>query len=124
MKKFLLVLLLNSAFCIFNFSFSQNPLVKQWDYRYGGKENDELTAFQQTADGGYILGGYSTSGVSGNKTQPSRGGIDYWIVKTDANGILQWEKTFGGSGPDILTSIQQTTDHGYILGGYSLSPVS
>ena len=122
MKKYFLLLFSNCALCIVHCAFAQNPLVKQWDARFGGKQNDELFSFQQTADRGYILGGYSLSGISGNKTQPSQGGMDYWIVKTDGSGILEWEATFGGSDDDILTSLFQTSDHGYILGGYSLSP--
>ena len=42
---------------------------------------------QQTSDGGYILGGHSRSGISGDKSGLSQGGADYWIVKTDANGV-------------------------------------
>jgi hypothetical protein len=102
-------------------SFSQNPLVKQWDYRFGGTGNDDLYSLQQTSDGGYILGGRSYSGISGDKTQPSWGGWDYWIVKIDSFGVKQWDKRFGGTGDDELFSLQQTTDGGYILGGSSLS---
>ena len=57
MKK--IILLIHFTFCILNFSFSQNPLVKQWDFRFGGNYDDKLQSFQQTSDGGYILGGFS-----------------------------------------------------------------
>ncbi len=43
--------------------FAQSPLPKQWDYRFGGTSDDELNSPQQTNDGGYILGGYSSSGI-------------------------------------------------------------
>jgi hypothetical protein len=98
--------------------------VKQWDARFGGRFDDILYSLQQTADGGYILGGYSSSGISGDKTQASQGGYDYWIVKTDAGGVKQWDARFGGSGNDYLHSLQQTADGGYILGGYSNSGIS
>src|SRR4051812_39847976 len=70
----------------FHFSYSQNPLVKQWDYRYGGTYTEQLSSFQQTYDGGYILGGYTVSGISGNKTQACFGSSDFWIVKIDSLG--------------------------------------
>ena len=55
---------------IFNqFSFSQNPLVKQWDKRFGGAIDDLISYYQQTTDGGYILGGSTNSGIGGDKTQ-------------------------------------------------------
>jgi len=97
---------------------------KQWDKRFGGIYEDQLTAVIQTSDGGYLLGGYSYSGVSGDKSEPSRGSADYWIVKTDSSGSKQWDKRFGGIYNDQLYSIRQTTDGGYLLGGYSWSPVS
>ncbi len=96
----------------------------QWQKTIGGSVNDRLTEAQQTADGGYILAGFSDSNISGEKTENSRGGSDYWIVKTDATGNIQWQKTIGGNSYDELKSIQQTTDGGYILGGYSESNIS
>ena len=97
---------------------------KQWDQSYGGSGSDQLISLQQTSDGGYILGGLSNSGISGNKTNASFGDYDYWLVKVDANGTKQWEKEFGGSGDDELNSVQQTADGGYVLGGLSSSGVS
>ena len=104
-----------------------NPLsvpVKQWDARFGGNGHDRLYSMQQTSDGGYILGGYSYSGISGDKTQVLQGGNDYWIVKVNTNGVKEWDANFGGSGFDLLYSLQQTSDGGYILGGYSNSGIS
>jgi len=93
----------------------------QFDKTIGGNGNDDLTAIQQTSDGGYILGGYSFSSKSGNKSENGRGFADYWVVKLDGNGNFQWDKTVGGDDEDFFTSLQQTTDGGYILGGYSFS---
>src|SRR3989442_1676060 len=94
--------ILYSAFFILNSAFSQNPLVKQWDYDYGGNKSEWLYAFQPTIDGGFILGGFSTSGISGDKTQPNWDttlfSSDYWIIKLDALGKKQWDKRFGGIG--------------------------
>jgi hypothetical protein len=97
---------------------------KQWDKTYGGDISDYGTSLQQTKDGGYILGGYSFSGVSGDKTGASRGSFDYWVVKLDAAGNKQWDKTYGGDGFDYLSSLDQTRDGGYILGGRSASGIS
>jgi hypothetical protein len=106
------------------FATAQPLPVMQWDARFGGSDNDYLSSLQQTSDGGYILGGFSFSGISGDKTQASQGNDDYWIVKTDANGTKQGDARFGGSDNDYLSSLQQTADGGYILGGYSASGIS
>ena len=58
--------------------------IKQWDKTFGGNGFDGLTCLQQTTDGGYILGGFTASSIGGDKTQPSRGDDDYWLVKLGA----------------------------------------
>src|ERR1051326_8398078 len=113
MKYFLLGLLLIS-----HFSFAQNPLVKQWDYRYGGTYGDILNTLKQTTDRGFILGGYSNSDSSGDKSQvnwdTTLGSNDYWIVKIDSLGNKKWDKRFGGKKDDLLSAIVQTIDSGYL----------
>ena len=99
-------------------------MVKKWDKRFGGTDSDVFNRFQQTKDGGYILGGYSGSGISGDKTQNAWGNYDYWIVKIDSVGNKMWDKRFGGTGGDFLTSLQQTADGGFMLGGSSVSGIS
>ena len=98
--------------------------IKQWDKGFGGTSYDHLRFIHQTTDGGYILGGNSSSGISGDKTQSNWGVTDYWIVKIDSLGIKQWDKDFGGTLGEVLFSIEQTADGGYILGGYSKSDMS
>jgi hypothetical protein len=93
----------------------------QWDKTIGGRNNDHLTSLQETSEGGYILGGYSFSNISGEKTENGRGRGDYWVVKLNDCGKVQWDKTIGGNNYDYLTTLQQTMDGGYILGGYSAS---
>jgi hypothetical protein len=95
-----------------------------WDKTFGGSSEDKLLDFTQTSDGGYIIGGLSQSGISGDKTQATRGGTDYWIVKTDAAGNKIWDKTFGGIYFDGIGGIAETFDGGYILAGDSFSPIS
>jgi hypothetical protein len=94
---------------------------KEWDKTVGGIERDILVALQPAADGGYVLAGYSSSGVSSDKTESIRGSFDYWAVKLDAAGTKEWDRTFGGSKTEILMALELTSDGGYILGGYSPS---
>ncbi len=95
---------------------------KIWDKDFGGTGGETLKAAIVTADGGFLLGGYSNSGVSGTKTEPSQGGYDYWIVKTDSAGNYQWDRRFGGTADDFLYSVSQTNS-GYILAGYTSSGI-
>ncbi|OQA12056.1 MAG: hypothetical protein BWY67_00543 [Bacteroidetes bacterium ADurb.Bin397] len=100
------------------------PQEIQWENTIGGSGDDQVSSAAQTSDGGYIVGGFSQSDISGDKTENSHGGSDYWIVKTDSLGNILWENTIGGSGNDYLLSIAQTSDGGYILGGNSNSNIS
>lgn len=92
-----------------------------WEKMYGGEGHDELIQVQATLDGGYILGGLSESGISGNKSQDCFGEYDYWIVKIDASGEVEWDQTYGGLEKDHLTTLVQMPDGGYFLAGYSNS---
>ncbi|MFH7012401.1 T9SS type A sorting domain-containing protein [Flavobacterium sp. FlaQc-52] len=117
--------------------------VQQWQRTLGGSGSDELLCAFQTKDGGYILGGSSSSdppslsntGPMGkaltttkadlyNKSEKSRGNMDYWVVKLNKDGDIQWQKTYGGQYVDLLRGMEQTSDNGYILAGYSNSPIS
>ena len=96
--------------------YAQAPEI-EWQKSLGGSSLDVAFSIQQTSDGGYIAAGYSYSNdgdVSGN-----HGESDYWVVKLDHIGNIQWEKSLGGSGYEGANSIQQTTDGGYILAGWS-----
>lgn len=96
---------------------------KLWDRRYGGNQKEEMYAALQTADGGYLLGGWSLSSVSGDQTQTSRGARDYWIVKTDMNGNKLWDRRYGGPADDEMRVMVQTADGGYLLAGESASGI-
>jgi hypothetical protein len=111
----------NSDFWIVKLDANGN---RQWEKIFGGTGYDELYALQQTGDGGYILGGVSDSGISGNKTNDSFGSFDYWLIKVDASGNKQWDQIFGGDGDDYFSGLQQTSDGGYLAGGFSNSDVS
>ena len=84
-----------------------------WAITIGGSNFDEAHYIQQTSDGGYIIAGQSASF--------GPGGYDLLIIKLNSTGSLTWAKTFRGSNDDYASSIQQTSDGGYIVAGYSAS---
>ncbi len=85
----------------------------QWNKTYGGSGSEYALHVSQTGDGGYAMVGYTNSfGAGGN---------DYWLVKTDAAGNMQWNKTYGGNGAEIAYGVVQTSDGGYVVGGYTIS---
>lgn len=96
----------------------------EWQKTIGGLYADHLRSIQQAKDGGYILGGSSNSPESGNKTEKCYGGSDYWIVKLDKNGEMEWQKAYGGDGEDQLYALFQSKDGNYIMGGNSSSGVT
>ncbi|MBK8417191.1 MAG: hypothetical protein IPL22_23340 [Bacteroidetes bacterium] len=95
-----------------------------WENTIGGMSEDKMMSLIQTTDGGYLLGGWSFSNISGDKSENSNGGFDYWIVKVTSIGTIQWQNSIGGSGADLLFSVIQTYDGGYLLGGFSTSNIS
>lgn len=97
---------------------------EMWQKTIGGKGSEKLSSIIQTRDGGYLVGGSSSSNVSGDKTDNSKGSLDYWIVKLSGEGKIEWQKSYGGTQMDILKSIIQTSDDGYLLGGNSNSKIS
>ncbi|MFI5219541.1 MAG: T9SS type A sorting domain-containing protein [Bacteroidia bacterium] len=121
MKKFFLFLA--SFYLCLATAFAQAPDI-QWQNTIGGDTTDNLFSVQQTSDGGYILGGSSISNISGDKTENCLGNWDYWVIKIDSIGNIQWQNTIGGNGDDELFSVQPTNDGGYILGGGSGSNIS
>lgn len=91
----------------------------EWQKSLGGSYGDIANSIQQTSDGGYIVAGESSS-INGDVTG-NHGNADYWIVKLDSSGNIQWQKSLGGSNRDAANSVQQTSDGGYIVAGESNS---
>ena len=108
------------SFCNGTVDFITRPI----KYRLGGSGTDQANSIQQTSDGGYIMAGSITSSASGDMTGTTKGGEDIWVVKLNASGAISWEKNYGGSGSDTASSIQQTSDGGYIIAGYTNSSAS
>ena len=86
---------------------------EEWNQTFGGLDNDKIYSVKQTTDGGFILAGYTNSYGAGES--------DLWLVKTDEIGNEEWNQTYGGSSYEIANSIQQTSDGGFILAGYTNS---
>lgn len=96
----------------------------QWENNFGGNQLERPWQVLPTDDGGYLVAGYSPSNISGDKTEDSRGGDDYWVVKMDNTGNYQWDRTYGGDNLDWCYDMIQLNDGGFLLGGRSLSGVS
>ena len=91
----------------------------EWEKTYGGSGSDKASDIQQTIDGGYIVAGITTSN-DGDVTN-NNSGNNSWILKLNANGAIEWQKTYGSNIGDALSKIKQTTDGGYIAAGRSNS---
>jgi hypothetical protein len=84
-----------------------------WTKTYGGTDFDWGSSVQQTTDGGYAVAGWTRSFGTGEE--------DVWLIKADARGDTMWTRTYGGPNWDCSWSVQQTTDGGYIVAGYTSS---
>ena len=83
----------------------------EWHHTSGGINTDKSYSIQQTSDGGYIVAGRTASFGAGH--------YDIWVLKLSSNGAIEWQRTYGGRSSDVAYSIQQTSDGGYIVAGYT-----
>jgi len=88
----------------------------QWNQTYGGADYDYAYSVIQASDGGYAIAGITDSYGAGD--------YDFWLVKTDASGTLQWSRTYGGANNNYAHSVVQTSDGGYALAGYADSYIA
>ncbi|MBB3842028.1 hypothetical protein FHS57_006057 [Runella defluvii] len=77
-----------------------------------------------TSDGGFVIAGTSSSGISGDKSDAGKGGNDDWIIKLNSNGQKAWDKTIGTSNYDFACSVVATSDGGFVISGESGSGIS
>ncbi|KPJ52922.1 hypothetical protein AMJ39_06540 [candidate division TA06 bacterium DG_24] len=84
-----------------------------WTHTYGGIDSDYGYSVAQTADGGYVIAGYTTSF--------GEGGADVYLIKTDAAGDTVWTRTYGGADWDWGYLVTQAGDGGYVIAGWSES---
>lgn len=90
----------------------------QWSKTYGGTANDIATNISNTNDNGFIVSGYTRS-TDGDVTDPGNAGFhDFWILKLDSTGNIQWNKTFGYSGSDQCYKAFPTSTGGYFISGF------
>lgn len=85
----------------------------QWAKSYGESAYDFAQMAEQTRDGGYI--------IAANTYSFGVGLAEYFLIKTDASGNLQWSKTYGGPSDDRSECVKQLPDNGYLLIGESAS---
>jgi uncharacterized delta-60 repeat protein len=85
----------------------------EWQKAYGDYSSERSRSIQQTGDGGYVVAGRTESFGAGSG--------DIWVFKLASDGSVEWQKTYGGSRNEEASSIQQTTDGGYIVAGEAQS---
>ena len=95
-----------------------------WQNTIGGNTFDDVENVIYTSDGGFLIIGVSESGISGDKSESSRGGSDYWIVKTNSLGVVEWDKTFGGTGNEYPVSAIEAANGDFVIVGDSNSGIS
>lgn len=96
-------------------------LNKSWEKVYGSNNREWGKHILQTQDGGYLLGGTSEGGATGNKLVPHYGDKDYWILKLNSQGIDQYQYSIGGGSFDRFAFLQETSDEKILVGGTSIS---
>lgn len=106
------------VFTLSTAAWTQAPFI-QWKASIGGSDGDVATTVQATPDGGYMVGGFSTSTDGDASAGP--GNSDYWLVKLTGAGNIQWENKFGGTSGDLAYASAIAADGGYVIAGYTLS---
>ncbi len=90
-----------------------------WEQTYGGSFSDSGYSIQVTSDGGFVIAGFTSS--QDGDVDPVNEFINYWILKLNNEGVIEWEYSTGGLLMDVAYVIRQTTDGGFIIGGTASS---
>ncbi len=93
----------------------------QLEMSIGGSGLDMLWNVRELADGDFLLAGWSASMADTIKTAPLFGGGDFWLIRLGHDGGPIWDYSFGGTGDDLLASLDLAGADGFLLGGYSTS---
>ena len=121
MKK-LNFLQVTAAFLLFSVAATAQIPATAWSKVFGGDRSEAGQSIKATPDGGYIIAGSTMSTPSGEVSERiGNKDADYWVVKLDSAGSLEWEKVYGGYEEDIASAIVPTKDGGYIVVGSSSS---
>jgi len=106
----IMILFILTSFPLIN---SVEASSEMWSQTYGGNNMDVARSLVETSNGGYAIAGETDSFGAGED--------DFWLVKIDSNGNMEWNRTYGGEEPDRAYSLVETSDGGYALTGYTLS---
>lgn len=93
---------------------------RAWEKTYGGTGDEVAAAAAPTADGGFVVTGYTASHSTGD-VGANHGGLDFWVIKISGNGKLQWQKTLGGNHDDWPQAITVTTEGKIAVAGFTKS---
>ena len=104
-------------------SNAQSPII-EWQNTIGGTLGDFNQKILTTLDGGYLLVNQSYSNISGDKSENELGAGDFWLVKLNALGAIEWENTIGGTSDDFCFDAKQLPDGSFVVGGRSSSNIS
>ena len=107
--------------------FSQSGFI-EWQNPFPGADDNDITSIIQTKDGGYMIGGIMDTGDNDDDETYSDNKVakalharheqdDFWIIKMDSRGVIQWQKNYGGEDDDELKGVVQTSEGGYLIYG-------
>ena len=99
--------------CCWSAIFAQGPYSppSYWANVYGGTEFEDAFSVVQMSDGGFVVGGTTTSFGAGSQ--------DFWVLKLTADGAIEWQRSYGGDGNEMLVAMRRAPDGGVIVAGYT-----
>jgi hypothetical protein len=95
-----------------------------WDKVFGGDAAEYLASVITLPNDEFVLAGTTLSDISGDVSEATRGSFDFWMIKVDGSGNKIWDKRYGGSDGDRCLNAVRTPDNGFLLSGYTVSPIS